>query len=1354
MLARYFIDRPIFATVVSVVITLTGGIALTSLPLAQYPQITPPSVSLSISYPGASAPVVADTIAAPIEQAVNGVQGMLYMSSTSGSDGSYSLSITFEVGTNLNTALVMVQNRVALALPLLPTQVQSQGITVRKKSPDQLMIVSFFSSDPHFIDRDLSNFVLINLKDELLRVDGVSDVGIMGERDYSIRIWLDPHRLAARGMTAMDVASAIRAQSVPTAAGQTGQPPGPVRTMSQLPIDALGRLSTPEEFGEVIVRLGAPPPSGNASSADAAAGGDSSETPAAPIPAPIQGLTQPSPSASNSTSTSSSTAKTATTASSNSSSSSTGTSSGATSTGGATSIGGGTTGGGANSTGGATGVRFPSVNTGASSNSLSAEMIATGNAASGSAAAPGSTNVLTTSALSFEGGQGPSTSLVRLRDVADIELGASNYSQYSTFDFNTAVGVNVFQLPGTNALDVADRVRRRLKELEPGFPSWIRYEIGYDTTPFIRESIADVIRTLFEAIVLVGIVVLVFLQDWRAMILPMIDVPVSLIGTFAVMALLGYSLNNISLFGLVLAIGIVVDDAIVVLENIERQMAQGLDPRSATIRAMEEITGPILAITMVLCAVFVPCAFIPGITGRFFQQFAVTISASMVISAINAMTMTPSRALVIFKARTADAHGHRAEVLPWWSLGLAGGALTVWLWPQLTFTEWLGLPELPHGQETTQMPAWLLRALPLDQAVLPSELTESTVPTWLYWTVIAIHAVPGIIIGLLAGWFAIRWLNLLLGWLLHGFNRAFDGLTSVYAWSIRLALRGSALVMLLYLGLVVVTCWAFTIVPTGFIPEMDQGRLIASLQLPDAQALELTKDVMARVDRITHDNPGVAHTITNVGSGGGGVASNWASMFVILKPFEERRSPELTAKAIINQLKRAWDQQVPEAKVTVNGAPPVPGLSQSGGFKLVVEDRGGLGLAALQAQTETLTAELAGLRGLNNVITTFRPHTPQLLLKVDRDKVEALGVPLADVNETLQMYLGSSSVGTFSAFGRHWQATLQAAGAYRNLVDNVGSLQVRNNKGQMVPLRVLITLIPQDGPLSLQRYNLHNAASITGNLQQGVSSGEAINNIEATADRLRQPGMGTEWTELMFLQIRAGNTALFVFALAVLCVFLALAALYESWTMPLAVILVVPMCLLCALLGVAATGDSVNIFVQIGLVVLVGLACKNAILVVEFAQQLHREGKSRADAAIEASRLRLRPITMTSFAFILGVVPLMIATGAGSEMRRSLGTAVFAGMLGVTAFGIYLTPVFFYVIQGFGEGRWFANVRVRAVASTLGGALLGSAAGHLLAELHWVPRLWGPLIGASLGVLVVLSVLNVRRRSYPDGNRP
>jgi multidrug efflux pump len=521
--------------------------------------------------------------------------------------------------------------------------------------------------------------------------------------------------------------------------------------------------------------------------------------------------------------------------------------------------------------------------------------------------------------------------------------------------------------------------------------------------------------------------------------------------------------------------------------------------------------------------------------------------------------------------------------------------------------------------------------------------------------------------------------------------------------------------------------------------------------LPDAEALELTKDVMAKVDKIAHETPGVAHTITNVGSGGGGTASNWATMFVILDPFEKRQSPELSANAVIKKLKAAWDRKVPEAKVTVNGAAPIPGLSQSGGFKLIVEDRGGLGLKALQQQTETLTTELGKENGLNNVVNTFRPHTPQLLLTVDRVKAEAFGVPLSDVNQTMQMYVGSSGLGSFNAFGRHWQITAQAEGKARNKLEELGRFQVRNSKGELVPLGTLITLTPQDGPLNLLRYNLHSAASITGNLAQSVSSGEAIGNIEATADRTRQPGMGTEWTEIMFLQTRAGNTALYVFALAVLCVFLVLAALYESWSMPLAVILVVPMCLLCALAGVRATHDSVNIFVQIGLVVLVGLACKNAILVVEFAQQLHRGGMPRAEAAIEASRLRLRPITMTSFAFILGVLPLVLATGAGAEMRRSLGTAVFSGMLGVTAFGVFLTPVFFFVIQVLGESQWFNNRRVQKAVAWLAGGLLGLTSGYFLAKLGLVPMSWGPIVGAVTGVLIVLATLDAYRRWWTKG---
>jgi multidrug efflux pump len=1299
MLARFFIDRPIFAVVVSIVITLAGTIALFSLPIAQYPQITPPSVSVSISYPGASADIVAQTVAAPIEQSVNGVQGMLYMSSTSGSDGSYSLSVTFEVGTDLNTALVMVQNRVTLAMPLLPSSVQNQGITIRKKTPDQLMIISLYTTEKNYTNIDMSNFALINLKDELLRVDGVSDVSIMGEKDYSIRVWLDPRKLAARNLTAIDVVDAIRSQSTPVAAGQVGQPPALRSQTQQLPIAMLSRFSTPEQFNDIIIKAGR-----------------SSTTSTSNAPKPTQGSTgQPkmtAPSLAQPMGSTGSGPLSGLPAS--------GTASNSTSSGSANSSGGANSGGAATSSGGASvpTVRPPTMTT-SNTNGLTA-VSATQGGATGS---PISADVLTSSTLVGSGAQGPSPGIVRLQDVIDspIELGALNYNQYSSFDNHDAVGISVFQLPGTNALTVADRVRARLKELEPSFPGWVKYNIGYDTTPYVRESVADVINTLFLAVVLVGIVVLLFLQDWRAMILPMIDVPVSLVGTFAVMAVMGYSLNNISLFGLVLAIGIVVDDAIVVLENIERQMAKGLDARTATITAMEEITGPILAITLVLCAVFVPCAFISGITGRFFRQFAVTISASMIISAINALTLTPSRALAIFKSQ--DGHEHKREALPWWFFGALGGMVTVWLWPLLPLdpTSWLGLPaswqQLPPGQEA---------------------------PAWQTWSIFGLHFLPGMLVGLAVGWFAIGRVNTVLAWLFRGFNRGFDGLTAGYDRTVRVMVRRSSIVLLLYGGLLVLTVWVFLDSRTGFVPDQDQGRLIVSLQRPDATALEDTKRIMDQMERIAHKNPSVAHTITNSGSSAvaGANAPNYGSMFVILTPFGSRPS----AAQVKSQLQKAFDKEVTDGLVTVSGAAPIPGLSVAGGFKLMVEDRAGLTLDDLQQQTEGLIAELKRQPGLEaKVTTTLRSNTPQLFLEVDRDKVEAMGVPLSDVNQTLQIYLGSSSATNFNDFGRHWQVVIQAAGQFRNEIDDVNRLQVRNGQGQMVPLGALVKVQPTVGPLSVQRYNLHTAAAVMGSPKKGYSSGEIISGVDELTRSKLPLGMGAEWTELMFLQIHDGNTTLYVFGLAVLCVFLALAALYESWTMPLAVILVVPLCILCSLVGVRLSGGDLDIFVQIGLVVLVGLACKNAILVVEFAQQLHREGMSRYEAALEASRLRLRPILMTSFAFIMGVVPLIIATGAGAEMRRSLGTAVFSGMLGVTFFGIYLTPVFFYVIQGIGDKPLITSDRWQRIASATAGGLLGLVTGFLLAGIAVGALPWGPIVGACAGALVVPIVIGIHQ---------
>jgi multidrug efflux pump len=1351
MLSRFFIDRPIFAVVVSVVITLAGAIAVRSLPIAQYPQITPPSVSVSISYPGASAQVVAETVAAPIEQSVNGVEGMLYMSSNSGSDGSYSLSVTFEVGTDLNTALVMVQNRVTLAMPLLPSSVQNQGITIRKKTPDMLMIISLYTIDPGYTNIDLSNFALINLKDELLRVDGVSDVNIMGEKDYSIRIWLDPQQLASRNLTAIDAATAVRNQNIPAVAGQIGQQPAPRNQTIQLPIEALGRLRTPEQFREVVVAVARP----SGRQAAKASGAPAITLP--PTPTLPSGTSGPKSNQAGGNLAVTSVLSSDSTTSTSGTSTSGGSSSSSNS---ASSSGGGSTGGGAQAAGGA--------QTGGGATPLlpmPTMMLPTSGSPAGSSTTPAATaapltqDVLTSSALVGSDVQGPAPGPVRIKDVATVELGAVNYNQYATFDLHDAVGVTVYQLPGTNALDVADRVRARLKKLGATFPSWINYKIGYDTTPYIRESVADVRNTLFLAVVLVGAVVLLFLQDWRAMILPMIDVPVSLIGTFAVMAILGYSLNNISLFGLVLAIGIVVDDAIVVLENIERQMAQGLDARTATIKAMEEITGPIIAITLVLCAVFVPCAFLSGISGRFFRQFAVTISASMIISAVNALTMTPSRALAIFRrdegrglrdeggsgaSHPSSLNPHPSkEALPWWIFGIGGGMLTVWLGPWLARP--LGLPQLPAGEETSRVPDWIYSVFRINQTTLPPLLTGNEVPTWYYWAVTALQFLPGLMAGLVVGWFVIRPVNAVLGRLFRGFNRAFDRMTAGYGSVVRLLLRGNALVLLAYAGLLVLTIWVFRNSKTGFVPEQDQGRLIASLQLPDATALEHTKRVLADVEKIAHEFDAVADTITNAGSSfmAGANAPNYGTMFVILKPFGERPS----AQVVRTQLQKAYDRRIREGKVTMAGTPSIPGLSVSGGFKLMVEDQVGLGLDVLQQQTEKLIAALIkhepGLE--KKITTTLRSNNPQLFLEIDRDRVMAMGVALPDVNQTLEIYLGSSFGGNFNEFGRHWQVTLQAQGKFRSQLEDVGRLQVRNKLGQMVPLSALVTVQPKEGALGVPRYNLHTVAPVMGNITFGYSSGEVIAGVDEIARNTLSPGIGTEWTELMYLQIHEGNTTLAVFGLGVLCVFLALAALYESWTMPLAVILVVPLCVLCSLLGVWVSGGSVDIFVQIGLVVLVGLACKNAILVVEFAQQLHKEGQPRMEAALEAARLRLRPILMTSFAFIVGVAPLTVATGAGAEMRRSLGMAVFSGMIGVTVFGIFLTPVFFFVIQGLGDWAGIRSVRWQRVASTVAGGLLGALGGWLLTRIGVGTLPWGPLVAAAIGAVLVPIVIEALR---------
>jgi multidrug efflux pump subunit AcrB len=785
------------------------------------------------------------------------------------------------------------------------------------------------------------------------------------------------------------------------------------------------------------------------------------------------------------------------------------------------------------------------------------------------------------------------------------------------------------------------------------------YAIVYDTTPFIRESVAEVFRTLRDAVILVAIVVLLFLQDWKAMILPMIDVPVSLIGTFAVMAALGYSLNNLTLFGLVLAIGIVVDDAIVVLENIERQIAAGNDPRTATVKAMREITGPVIAITLVLAAVFIPCCFLGGISGQFFRQFAVTIAVSTIISAINALTMTPSRAVLIFKTeQTAVGHEPKREALPWWIFAVIGGSVTYWLASQF-------------------YAAQLQAILGEKPAAGIEELDE------LSWTATAVAFIPGAVIGGLLGWLIIRPVNFVLAFLFRIFQRFFDALTAIYGWTVARLLRISVLVLAVYAGLLALTYWQFIHAPTGFIPQQDKGYLILHVQLPDAASVERTERMMQRIETIAKKSPGVMHTL---GVSGTSLilqanAPNLGSMYLLLKPFSQRRASGLSADAIASELRDQFRRDVRGAIVTTFGGPPVEGLGTTGGFKLIVEDRGNMGQTELQRISDQIVAQGNQTDGLQGLFNSSRASTPWLYLDIDRTKCLALGVSVADVFTTLQVYFGSFYVNNYNEFGRTWQVNVQADPRFRDRIEDIQQLHVRNNQGQMIRLGTLLAAHDTSGPVMVLRYNLYLAAAITGDASLGTSSGQAMDLMRQLADDALPPAMATDWTELAYLQSHAGNVALFGFVLSVMFVFLVLAAQYESWSLPVAVILVVPMCLLCSVTGVAIARMEVNIFTQIGFVVLVGLASKNAILIVEFAKQRQEQGAKRLDAIVEAARLRLRPIVMTSLAFILGVVPLVIASGAGAEMRRSLGLAVFSGMIGVTLFGIFLTPVFYYVVR-------------------------------------------------------------------------
>ncbi|HUQ69618.1 MAG TPA: efflux RND transporter permease subunit [Planctomycetaceae bacterium] len=1111
MFSRFFIERPVFATVLSLAVLLIGGVAAMQLPIAQYPDVTPPTVSVSAIYPGANAKVVAETVATPIEQEVNGVERMLYMSSKCTNDGQMTLDVTFELGTNLDMAQVLIQNRVSIADAKLPEEVKRQGVTVKKKSPNILLCVNLISPDDSRDQLYLSNFATINVKDALARVKGVGDVTFLGARDYSMRVWLDPEKLASRDLTAGDVLKALREQNVQVAAGRLGQPPTAGRVDFQLTINTLGRLLEPEQFADVIIKTG-------------------------------------------------------------------------------------------------------------------------------------------------ETGQ-----IVRVRDIGRVELGAKNYDVSSLLDGKPSVTLAVFQMPGSNALGTADNIRRVMEEIKKNqFKSGVDYEIVYDTTVFIDESVHEVYKTLFEAFVLVFIVVLVFLQDWRATLLPMIDVPVSLVGTFAVMALLGFSINNLTLFGMVLAIGIVVDDAIVVIENVERWLAQGLPAKEATAKAMDEITPAVIAITLVLCSVFLPAALMAGISGQFYKQFALTIAASMVISAMNAMTMTPSRAVQIFGATDhshaeGHSHEHKKEALPDWGIAILAGAVALWLFDPMLAERFGHAGE--HGVVATPM-LWGARA---------GLFLVTAVVAWL---------MRNLIQRLLQAFFA-------------AFNQTFDVLSNIYGAMVGWCVRLTPVMLLVYVGLLGLTVLAFQRVPTGFIPEQDKGYLVVNAQLPDGASLERTEAVVAEMLAIVKETDGVAHSLaipgysllTSVN------IPNMAGMFVILEDFEHRKTDrELSARAIAQKLRQQF-QGIHQAQIAVFGAPPVDGLGSTGGAKVQIEDRSDTGAAVLEEAVTNLGEKIQATPGVAAAFSTFRASQPQLFVEIDREKVKAQQVALSDVFDTLQIYLGSGYANDFTFQNRNWQVNLQADAQYRAQIEDIGKLKVRTQTGVMVPLATLIAVSEVSGPAVVNHYNMYPSAELNIATLPGTSSGQIIATTERLAESEIPSSFSKEWTELTLQQLIAERDVLtkLVFPLGVIFVFLVLAAKYESWSLPTAILLIVPLCLLAAMSAVWVLHMDNNIFTQIGLLVLVGLAAKNAILIVEFAKQLEEQGKPRFDAVVDACRLRLRPILMTSFAFALGVLPLVRAIGAGAEMRVALGVAVFWGMLGVTAFGLFFTPVFYVTIMWLGD---------------------------------------------------------------------
>ncbi|TLD69376.1 efflux RND transporter permease subunit [Phragmitibacter flavus] len=1035
----FFIKRPIFAGVLSIITLLIGGIALWLLPVSEYPEVVPPTVVVTARYPGANPKTIAETVSTPLEQAITGVENSLYMFSQATTDGVMTLTITFKLGTDPDKAQVQVQNRVAQAEPKLPEEVRRIGVNTLKSSPDMTLVVHLFSPDGRYDDVFVRNYATLQVRDVLARLPGVGQVQLFGSGDYAMRIWLDPNKVASRNLTASDVVAAIREQNVQVAAGSVGQQPNPNAAETELLINTKGRLITEEEFENIVIKIGT------------------------------------------------------------------------------------------------RGER------------------------------------------------------VLLRDIARVELAASEYALRSLLNNKASVGLPVFQLPGTNSLELSSQVRETMAVLKKDFPEGLDYAFAYDPTVFVRHSIKAVVHTLLEAVALVVLVVLIFLQTWRASIIPLAAVPVSLIGTFAIMSALGFSINALSLFGLVLAIGIVVDDAIVVVENVERNIALGHSPVEATKIAMREVTGPIVATALVLSAVFIPTAFIPGLSGQFYKQFAITIAISTIISAINSLTLSPALSALLLK----DHHAPKD---------------------------------------------WLSRAM------------DKT-----------------------------------FGWFFRPFNRFFEWASHQYSNGVARLIRVSAIGLLVYGGLLFLTWKSFSAVPAGFVPAQDKQYLIAFAQLPEGASIERTDAVIRRMSEIAMKHPGVADVIAFPGLSINGFTNspNSGIAFTTLKPFEERHTPELSGTAIAQQLQAEFGD-VQDAFIAIFTPPPVNGLGTTGGFKFYVSDRADLGYDELYTATQALIAKANQTPGLAGLFTSYTVNNPQLEAEVDRAKAKQQGIPLANIFETMQINLGSLYVNDFNRFGRTYQVIAQADAEFRTGAADITRLKTRNQNGEMVPLGSLMSVNETYGPDRAMRYNGYRAAEINGMPAPGYSSGEAEAIMEKLAAETLPKGMVLDWTELTYQKILVGNTGMLIFPISILLVFLVLAAQYESFRLPFAVLLIVPMALLSAMVGVWLTDGDNNIFTQIGLIVLIGLAAKNAILIVEFAVKLREEGKGIVESALEASRLRLRPILMTSIAFIAGVFPLVIASGAGAEMRQAMGVAVFAGMIGVTIFGLFLTPIFYVVLEKLG----------------------------------------------------------------------